>query len=191
MAKKNERKSEGDSFQGGLGGFLGSLTDFIEKLSELADKGKELRGLGEISDLGLGKQVKGVYGFNVKVGLGQDKDEIKVEPFGNIKRDTRTGETVVQEVREPMVDLFDEDDHLLIVAEMPGIGSEDVNLEVKDDVLTISGEKGDKKYRKEVLLPAAFPREKMQFSCNNGMLEIRCLKGLSQKNPVIFKGFWV
>jgi HSP20 family protein len=101
---------------------------------------------------------------------------LKVEPFGNIRRDSQTGQTVVQEVREPMVDLFEEDEHLLIVAEMPGIGTEDVKLEVKDDVLKIKAERGDKKYRKEVLLPGVYRREKMSFSCNNGMLEIKCLK---------------
>jgi len=176
MTKKGKGKSTGEEIGGGIVGFLGGLAELVEKLGELADKGKELSGQGEVSDLGAGKQLKGVYGFNVKVGLGQDKDKVSVEPFGNIKRDTRTGETVVQEVREPMVDLFDEDDHLLIVAEMPGIGTKDVKLHVKDDVLTITAGHGDKKYRKEVLLPTPFPRDKMEFSCNNGMLEIRCLK---------------
>ncbi|MFH0823087.1 MAG: Hsp20/alpha crystallin family protein [Pseudomonadota bacterium] len=176
MAKKNRGKSLDDGPVSGVSGFLGGLTDLIEKLGDLADKGKELSGQGDISDLNLGKQLKGVYGFNVKVGMGQERDRIKVEPFGNIKRDTYTGEAVVQEVREPMVDLFDEDDHILVVAEMAGIGTDDVGLDVKDDVLTITAERGDKKYRKEVLLPTAFPIEKIKFSCNNGMLEIRCLK---------------
>ena len=75
-----------------------------------------------------------------------------------------------------MVDIFEEDDHLLIVAEMAGVGSDDVKLEVKDDVLTVWAEKGDKKYRKEVLLPGNFSREKMEVSCNNGILEIKCIK---------------
>jgi len=172
MSKKGSSKSRDDSSGAGLTGFLGGLTELIEKLGELAETGKELSGKGDLSDLGLGKQLKGVYGFNVKVGLGQDK--VKVEPFGNIKRDTQTGQTVVQEVREPMVDVLEEKDHLLIVAEMPGIGADHVKLDVKDDVLTISAERGDKKYRKEVLLPRVFPRDKMELSCNNGMLEIKC-----------------
>lgn len=174
MGKKTRGGSKDDSAGGGLTGFLGGLTELVEKLGELADKGKELSGKGEFSNLGVGKELKGVYGFNVKVGLGDDK--VKVEPFGNIRRDSETGETIVQEVREPMVDIFEEDDHILIVAEMPGIGSKDVKLDVKDDVLTIVAEKRDKKYRKEVLLPGSFPREKMAFSCNNGMLEIKCVK---------------
>jgi len=79
-------------------------------------------------------------------------------------------------VREPVVDVFEEEDHVLVVAEMPGISAEDVQLLVEDDLLTISAERGDKKYRKEVLLPAGFAREKMQVSCNNGVIEIKCVK---------------
>jgi len=175
MAKKTGGKSsKEEGFGGGPGGFLGGLTELIEKLGELAEKGKELKGTGELSDLGIGKQLKGVYGFNVKVGLGDDK--VKVEPFGNIVRDKKSGHAVVQEVREPMVDLFEEADHLLIVAEMPGIALGDVELDVKDDVLTIDARKGDKKYHKELLLPHPFPKQKMEVSCNNGMVEIRCFQ---------------
>ena len=59
---------------------------------------------------------------------------------------------------------------------MPGIGADDVHLDVTDDLLTITAERGKKKYRKEVLLPESFPREKMRVSCTNGVLEIRCGK---------------
>jgi HSP20 family protein len=173
MSKKGKNEFKHDVFGGGLAGFLGGLAELVEKLGELADKGEELSGRGEIPDFGPTKQFKGVYGFNVKVGIGDDK--VKVEPFGNIKRDTKSGETVVQEVREPLVDVFEEEDYTLVVAEMPGISTEDVTLQVRDDVLTISAERGDKKYRKELLLPRTYPREKMVVSCNNGVLEIKCL----------------
>jgi HSP20 family protein len=111
-------------------------------------------------------------GFSVKMGLGGKG--VKVEPFGNIRKDERTGEPVVQEIREPVVDVFEEEDHTLVVAEMPGISAEDIRLDVKDDLLSIYAEKGEKKYRKEVLLPRSYPREKMLISCRNGVLEIRC-----------------
>jgi HSP20 family protein len=168
------KKSKGTSDRGvggGLGGFFGGLADLVEKLNDLAETGKQMSGTGEIPDLG--KQFKGVYGFNVKVGLGDDK--LKVEPFGNIKKDAKSGQTVVQEVREPLVDIFEEEDHTLVVAEMPGISSGDVKLDLKDDVLTISAKRGDKKYHKEILLPRVVAKEKMIVSCNNGILEIKCL----------------
>ena len=158
----------------GLGGILKGLGGLVEKLGELAEAGGELSKSGEIHGLGPDREAKGVYGFTVKVGLGGEG--VKVEPFGNIRRDEESGRPVVQEVTEPAADVFEESDHTLVVAEMPGIGVEDVRLEVTDDLLTITAERGKKKYRKEVLLPGSFPREKMQVSCTNGVLEIRCVK---------------
>ena len=167
----NEDKPRGESILG-LGGIFSGLSDLVGKLNELAETGEELRHTGEIH--GAGKEVKGIYGFTVKVGLGGKAPHI--ESFGNIRKDKKTGEAVVQEIREPAVDLFEEQDHLLIVAEMPGVSAKDVQIEVKDDVLTLSAAKGEKKYRKEVLLPGTYAKEKMRLSCNNGVLEIKCFK---------------
>ena len=79
-----------------------------------------------------------------------------------------------EEVREPLVDIFEEEDHLLVQAELPGISKEDVRIGAKDDVLTISAERGDRKYRKEVLLPRDLSPQKMRVSCRSGILEIKC-----------------
>jgi HSP20 family protein len=164
--------SKKDKKIGGLEGILRGFTDLMEKLGDLAEKGEQLSKTAQFQGKGPAKDLKGVYGFSVKMGLGGE--EVKVEPFGNIRRDEKSGQTVVQEIREPVVDVFEEEDHTLVVAEMPGIGVEDVRLDVKDDLLTIYAEKGSKKYRKEVLLPRSYPRDKMLVSCNNGVLEIKC-----------------
>jgi HSP20 family protein len=155
----------------GLGRILKGLGDVVEKLNQLAENGEGLSRTGEIRE---GEHVKGIYGFTVRVGLGDQTP--RIEPFGNIRKDVRTGRTVVQEVREPVVDVFEEDNHVLVVAEMPGITLENVKLDASDDLLTISAEKGDKKYRKQVPLPQPFALEKMQVSCNNGVVEIKCAR---------------
>lgn len=173
MDKKKDKDASGEgSF--GLGGFLRGLADVVEKLGELAEKGQEISKTGEIRGRGPTKELKGIYGFNVKFGLGGEG--IKVEPFGNIGKDKTTGQSVVHEIREPIVDLFEEEDYVLVVAEMPGITAEDLQLDLQDDLLTIYAEREDKKYRKEVLLPGSFLKEKMVVSCNNGILEIKCLR---------------
>jgi len=172
MTKKHNEKTSGGGFELGLGGMLKGFGDLVEKLGELAKAGEQLSQTGEIH--GPGKEVKGIYGFTVKVGLGDDRP--RVEPFGNIRQDRESGRTVVQEVREPVVDVFEEEDYVLVLAEMPGVSAEDVKITVEDDLLTISAERGDKKYRKEVLLPASTTREKTHVTCNNGVVEIRCLR---------------
>ncbi|MFQ5842993.1 MAG: Hsp20/alpha crystallin family protein, partial [Thermodesulfobacteriota bacterium] len=83
---------------------------------------------------------------------------------------------VVDEVREPMVDTFDEGDFILVVAEMPGVNESDAKYEVKGDILILSGETGDRKYYKELLLPASIDDDKTSLSNNNGILEIKLWK---------------
>jgi HSP20 family protein len=167
--RRGKGKEEGGA---GLGGMFKGLADLVEKLGELAEKGEELKRSGEFESR---SGLKGIYGFNVKVGGLKGEKDFQVEPFGNIRRDEKSGKTCVQEIREPVVDVFEEKGYTLVVAEMPGIGVRDVRLDVKEDLLTISAAKGDKKYRKEVLLPRPYLREKMEISCNNGILEIKCV----------------
>ena len=168
---KHTKQTGSEGFMG-IGGFLSGLSGLLEKLGDLAEKGEALRESGEIR--GPGGKVKGVYGFNIKVGLGEEG--LKVEPFGNVRKDEQTGRAIVDEVREPMVDVFDEQDHVLVVAEMPGVSEEDVRLELADDILTVAAEHGDMKYRREVLLPATFTEQHMSHRCRNGILEVRFAK---------------
>lgn len=157
---------------GNLEGILRGLGDLVEKLGTLAEKGEELKRSGEFDINTGGKSGKAVYGFSVKMGLG-DNQEPTIEPFGNVRRDERTGETTVQEVTEPLVDVIEEVDHVLVLAEMPGVGDEDIRLDLAGDILTLHAEKGSKKYHKEILLPRAFTADKLEKTCRNGILEVK------------------
>ena len=171
MQRKSKSGNDGERLQSGLGGILKGLGELVEKLGEVAEKGESLSRTGEF---GTEKGLKGVYGFSVKVGPG--KEGFQVEPFGNLGQDQATGQSVVREIREPMVDVFEEADHVLVVAETPGIGADDVRVEIRDDVLIIASEKGHKKYRKEILLPRSFSRENLKISCQSGILQVKCMK---------------
>ncbi|MDO8721191.1 MAG: Hsp20/alpha crystallin family protein [Syntrophales bacterium] len=159
-----------------FGRILSGLTDIAEKLNEISEKGETLSKKGEFTFPSKEGGVKGVYGFSLKTGLGGKDDQIRVEPFGNIRKDKKTGEAMVQEIHEPLVDVFEDEDVTTLIAEMPGVGPEDIKIEVRDDVLTISAQKGEKKYRKEVLLGHGISKEKTSVTCNNGIVTIRCEK---------------
>lgn len=173
MTRKHATKRRVEHKPQGEGGLLGGLVNLIEKLGELAEKGEELHRTGEIRGIDPTGQVRGVYGVRIRTGLGGEHDTVKVEPFGDVRPDEKTGKPVVHEVREPMVDVFEEDDEILVVAELPGIGAQDVHLEANEDILVISAAARDKKYRKEVLLPAAAAGRSMTSKCRNGVLEVR------------------
>ena len=160
----------------GVFGLFRGLGALLEKIGEMAEKGQELRKSGEIHTSAGGRDVRGVYGFTIRTCTGDGDEGVTIEPFGNVRRDEESGKTVVHEVREPLVDVFEEDDYVLVVAEMPGIGEEDVQLELKDDILAVTATKGEQKYRKEVLLPASFSPDKMSHTCRNGVLEVKLVR---------------
>jgi len=176
MSDKKEKKDEGLDIDFGLGNLnLGGLFKGIEKLvdiaAELKEAGGEIKKEGEI-DLGnLKKGMKGVFGFSIKSAVG---GKPVVEPFGNIKR-TPKGPTIDKE-REPITDIFDEEDEIIVMAEMPGINADDIKLDLKEDILDISVKSEDRKYHKEILLPAKIQAETLQSSYKNGILKIKMKK---------------
>ena len=169
--RTGKKKEDGTEFDFGLGGVFKGLGSFIELLTEMAEKGEALaERSGEIK--GLREGMRGVYGFNVRMGLGGTPE---VQQFGNV-RATKAG-PVVDEVREPIVDVFDEGDAVLVVAEMPGVSIKDIVIDVKGDVLSISStEAAPRKYAKEVLLPAGVDVASQKSTLKNGVLELRFRK---------------
>jgi HSP20 family protein len=150
-------------------GFIRGLTDLIEKLGDLAETGRELHKSGELTPE---EKLKAVYGLRVKLGLGGDA--VGVEPFGNIKIDKKSRQAVVQEIREPLVDVIEEPGRILVVAEMPGVTVRDIAVSIDHDVMSIEAQRKEKKYRKEVLLPKPVSRKNTSITCNNGIVRIEC-----------------
>ena len=168
--KKGKSKEKAD-FGFGFGGILKEFGSFLDILSEMAEKGeREIKREGEIGSKEKG--FRAVYGFSVRIG-GEGRP--LVEHFGNIREDKEQG-PVVNEVREPIVDVFDEGDHLVVVAELPGVDEKDIKYELKDDILIISAETGEKKYCKETLLPTSVNKENISSSYRNGIFEIKLWK---------------
>ena len=171
--KKNEKKGEGISIDFGLGGLFNGLANLMDAATKLTEKGEELSRTGDLKFSGLEKikglkDLKGVYGVRIRT-LADGRPS--VQPFGNIKK-TPQG-PVVEEMREPIVDIFEESEEIHIVAEMPGIEEKDVNLEIEGDILNINADAENRKYQKEILLSRPAKTADMAWTYKNGILEIR------------------
>lgn len=173
--KKGEKK-EDIGIDLGLGGIFKGIGSFLELISELAEKAPaEVRREGQVGPLGE-KGLTAVYGFSVKVG-GEGRPTI--ERFGNVREKGPQG-PVVDEVREPLTDTFDEGEFFLVVAEMAGVNEADIHYEVKGDILLLSGQTGDRKYSRELLLPAPVDEKRVSHSYKNGILEVKLWKAPGQ-----------
>ncbi|HUA50446.1 MAG TPA: Hsp20/alpha crystallin family protein [Solirubrobacteraceae bacterium] len=92
----------------------------------------------------------------------------------------------------PAMDVVATDDHFVLRADLPGLTEKDVNIEIEDNVLTISGQrKAEHEERKEgyyrlerssgaftrsLTLPEGVDAEAVQAGFDNGVLEVRIPK---------------
>ncbi len=94
--------------------------------------------------------------------------------------------------RMPLVDIKDVGDNYLLEAELPGLKKEDIEIEVKDDRITLKGEtKQEKKeegegylrqersfrsFYREIPIPENVKAEDAEASFKNGVLEVKLPK---------------
>ena len=171
MADKGKKEKKDTFIDFGLGGLFKGIGNVIDLVSEMVEEGEEeVSQTGEFKVKGLGDKAKGVYGLHVRTGVGGIPT---VEHFGNI-RATEEGPVVAEE-REPLVDVFDEGDVILVIAELPGVEEDDIHPEVEDDILSLSTT-GDREYAKEILLPSLVDPVMMEANYRNGVLQVRLSK---------------
>jgi HSP20 family protein len=93
-----------------------------------------------------------------------------------IRLSVKTEGPKVNEEREPITDIFDEKDEIMVIAEMPGIDENDLKIDLKEDILEISAVSKSRSYRKEILLPVKMLKSNLRHKFTNGILEIRIKK---------------
>ena len=97
----------------------------------------------------------------------------------------------------PAMDLVEADDHFILKADLPGLGEDDVALEVQDGVLTISGSREAEEQRTEqgwyrlersygsfsrsLTLPDGIDPDKVEAKFDRGVLEVHIPKPEERK----------
>src|SRR3954471_15354386 len=97
----------------------------------------------------------------------------------------------------PPMDLVETEEHFVLKADLPGLDAGDVNIEVEDNVLTVSGdrkvehetkregfyrlERASGEFRRSLTLPAGVKLEDIAASFDKGVLEIRIPKPEQRK----------
>ena len=170
--QRNDRDS-GISIDLGLGDLFRNMSSLVDLANEMAEMGQtEISREGDIPGLG---KARGSYGFSMKVGMGgMPTVEPTVEPFGSAPQ--RGEDPVAVDVREPVVDIFDEGDRVLVVAEMPGAEEPSIEIQIEADLLSLSATGKSCKYAKEMLLPSVVKQTPARRSYRNGVLEIELEK---------------
>ncbi len=151
--------------------------EFRELFSEV-ERVREIKGFEE----GF-REVRGPFIYGFRITIGPD-GRPKVEEFGNIRR-AGVRPKISEEI-EPLVDVLDEGDKIRVVAEMPGVEKDKINLRAVDRKLIIKAS-NHKKYYKEIELPDEVDIRKARASYRNGVLEIVLEKKSKEKKEIEIK----
>jgi HSP20 family protein len=97
----------------------------------------------------------------------------------------------------PAMDLVESEEHLVLRADLPGMSEDDIEIEIKDNVLTVSGERKAEEERKEegyyrvertygsfsrsLTLPEGVSADEVSASFDKGVLEVRIPKPEERK----------
>lgn len=102
---------------------------------------------------------------------------------------------------EPDIDVQDKKDHYLIKVDLPGMEKDQVRVEVRNNILTIAGErKSENKqedkdqgyyrmersygsFHRQIPLPSDVKEEGVSAQYNNGVLTVKILRDVNKKNP--------
>ncbi|MFW9826872.1 MAG: archaeal heat shock protein Hsp20 [Candidatus Thorarchaeota archaeon] len=116
-----------------------------------------------------------MYGFNINIG--PDGKPI-IDSFGNLKAAPYSGEPEVKKTREPLTEVNEEGDQIIVICEMPGVTKEEIELKATRDSLTISttSKYQGRNYYKEVKLPSTINSDYARARYTNGILEVKLKK---------------
>jgi HSP20 family protein len=121
-------------------------------------------------------------------------------PFSWFGRPWWRSGLVGMEELTPSIDVFEEDDELVVKVELPGMEKDNIRVDLNDDVLTVSGEKEKKEkiaekhfhreerfhgsFRRSIRLPVEVQTDKVKATFKSGVLEVRLPKTEETKKKV-------
>jgi HSP20 family protein len=125
-----------------------------------------------------------VWGFRMTTG---SDGRPRIERFGNTPKKVEHGAGKYQPSpeREPLVDVIEDTDVIRVIAEIPGVRKENVDLSTTETSLLIQAESEDRrrKYYKELDLPCSIVPDSATAKFKNGVLEVELRKDSCLDEP--------
>lgn len=76
----------------------------------------------------------------------------------------------------PLLDVYENDAEILLVADVPGIGQDGASVTLDQDRLTVEAKSKTRRYRRELIVPPAIDGEKVSASIKAGVLTVHLPK---------------
>ena len=141
----------------------------LEKLGELIDE--TMQKAFEISSENTPVRRNRVQGFSIKIG---PDGKPRIQEINN--RQPRQNEPEISDNQEPLVDLIEEGETLVVLAALLGVKKDAIDLRVTENCLTVSVDTDDLEWSKDLKLPTKVDPKSARASYKNGVLEVKVKK---------------
>ncbi len=85
---------------------------------------------------------------------------------------------------KPLIDMFQDNNWITIVAQLAGFNQETVKINVKDQKLTLTAKGKDRRYYKNISLPKVVIPNIVHTTYKNGVLEIKLRKAVKEATTI-------
>jgi len=160
-----------------LGELVNSPEKLTDQLQQLRERLKQAGGKETLSDVEWREGGMTISGHIRTRGLLGER-EFHLGTTGKPSRREAKGQQFEPaEPVEPPVDVFDEGRQVTILADIPGVSLEDLDLKVEGHTFSLVSKKTARRsYRKELDLTADVDPDSLTATCRNGILEVRLAK---------------
>jgi HSP20 family protein len=176
-AEKQENTAEG-SKPGPFTSLVRGIGNLIDLVASMDDEKSEERREGEITDPS--GRLKAAFKFSIKSALTDEA--LEFESPSRVKEKPARSKPTVEEEVQPLVDVFDEGDHVLLIIELPAVEEKNIHIEVNGDILAFTAASKYRKYAGEVVLPDDIDGSTVTSKYKNSVLEIRMNKKFHDSN---------
>ena len=162
---------EDDTGRAGFAKITRGLSDLFNFLSELDESKQPRRGTREKNGMII------EYSFGKRT-LAEDQptDAAEAPPEKPEAVGRRSAKPSGLEMLEPVTDMFDEPDEVVVLFEVPGVARKDIRCVLDGDILLLEARTGERLYRKEILIETKLAEAAPRLRLRNGVLEARLAK---------------
>lgn len=162
-----DKKSNLSSIFKGLDKFINLIADMIETNKD------QLSVNGDINK----DKLVGKYGFSIKLG---SNDLNGVDRINEINKRIKNVQEKIKPI-EPPTDIFDEEDKIIIVMELPGIKYDEIQLDINNNIITVRAFGTNSNFYKNISLKITPKTKDITAKLNNSIYSIIINKQLSSE----------
>jgi len=149
--------------------WFNDIYEELEKLGYLIDE--TMQKASESSSENTPVRRNRVQGFSIKIG---PDGKPRIYEFNS--RQPRQNEPEIDDDPEPLVDIIEDGETLVVLAALPGVTKDAIDLRVTENCLTVSVDAADFEWYEEFKLPTRVDPKSARASYKNGVLEVKVKK---------------